>query len=80
MNLCQYKDVLGKPNEGFRKFRVFNISIVDTVLAIVLGLLLSKLFNMTKFNGILLSFLLSLIFHHIFCVDTTINRYFQSQI
>lgn len=74
MSLCQYKDALGKPNEGFRKYRIFDIAVVDTLLAIVLGLLLSKLLNTSKFNGILISFLLSIIFHRIFCVDTTINK------
>ena len=75
LNLCQYKDILGKPNEGIRKkLRLFNISIIDVLLTIVLGLLLARIFKLTKFNGILLSLLLSIIFHKIFCVETTINK------
>jgi hypothetical protein len=74
-NLCQYKDILGKPNEGIRQqLRIFNISIIDVLLTIVLGLLLARIFKLTKINGILLSLLLSIIFHKIFCVDTTINK------
>jgi len=75
LNLCQYKDILGKPNEGIRQqLRLFDISIIDVLLTIVLGLLLARIFKLTKFNGILLSFLLSIVFHKIFCVDTTINK------
>lgn len=73
--LCNYKDIFGKPNEGIRsRLRIFNISLIDVVLAIVLGLVLSKIFKLTKFNGILLSLLLGIIFHKIFCVETTISK------
>lgn len=73
--LCKYSNIFGKPNEGIRsKLRIFNISIIDTVLAIVLGLILSKIFKLTKFNGILLSFLLGVVFHRIFCVETTVSK------
>lgn len=79
LNLCQYKDILGKPNEGVRqKLRLFDISIIDVILTIILGLLLARIFKITKFNGVLVSFLLSIIFHKIFCVDTTINKLLNS--
>lgn len=74
LNLCKYKDLLGKPGEGLHSYRVFDIAILDTILTIVLGLLLAKIFNITKFHGILLSFLLGIVFHKIFCVETTINK------
>jgi hypothetical protein len=78
--LCQYKDILGKPNEGIRnQFRVFNISVIDVILTIVLGLLLAKIFKVTKFSGVILSFLLSILFHKIFCVDTTISKLLQEK-
>jgi len=73
-NLCQFKDALGKPGEGIRKYRIFDISVVDFVLAIVLGLLFAKIFKIKKINGVLISFLLGIISHKIFCVDTTINK------
>jgi len=79
LNLCQYKDILGKPNEGIRnQLRIFNISVVDVIGTIILGLILSKLFDLTNFNGILLAFLLSIIFHRLFCVDTTIIKWISS--
>lgn len=75
LNLCQYKDMFGKPNEGIRKtLRLFDISLVDTIPTIFLGLLLSKLLHTNKFNGILVAFILSIIFHKVFCVDSTIIK------
>jgi hypothetical protein len=77
-SLCQYNDLLGKPNEGLRsQLRVFNISVIDVVLTLVLGLVLSRIFRLTKFNGILLAFVLSVVFHKIFCVETTVSKFFN---
>lgn len=48
-DLCKYKDILGRPNEGVHSFRIFNIAIVDvllTILAAPSGIL--SIF--TKFN------------------------------
>jgi hypothetical protein len=75
VNLCQYKDILGKPNEGLRKsYRAFDISLVDLVPAILLGLLLASIFKISKLNGVLISLILGIIFHRLFCVETTIDK------
>lgn len=75
VNLCQYKDILGKPNEGLRKsYRVFDISLVDLVPAILLGLLIASIFKISKLNGVLISLILGIIFHRLFCVETTIDK------
>lgn len=74
MVLCKYKDIFGKPNEGIHKIRIFNIAVVDVLLTLVLGVILSKLLKLSTFTGILIAFLLGIIFHKIFCVDTTINK------
>lgn len=76
---CKYKDVFGKPNEGVHRFRVFNLAIVDVILTVFLGLLLSKFLKINKFSSILLSFGLGIIFHKIFCVDTTINKILKNK-
>ena len=74
MTLCEYKDLFGEPGKGIREWRIFNLSIVDFIGAIILGLILSKLFNTSKIGGVFLSFILGLIFHKLFCVETTLNR------
>lgn len=36
-DLCKYKDAIGKPNTGMRKkYRIFNIPILDTVVTLYL--------------------------------------------
>jgi len=73
-DLCKYKDILGKPNQGVHSFRIFNIAIVDVLLTILAAYILSIF---TKFNLIyttLLMFILGIISHRIFCVRTTIDK------
>lgn len=76
MDLCKYKDVFGKPGEGVHSLRLFDISVVDVVLTIFLGLLLAKIFKLNQFGGILLAFILAIVFHRLFCVETTVTKIF----
>jgi hypothetical protein len=74
LNLCQYKNILGKPNEGVHRFRIFDMAIFDIILTILLGLLLAKLLKINTLSGIVIAFGLGIIFHKIFCVETTLNK------
>lgn len=71
---CKYKDVFGKPNEGVRKFRIFNLSVVDVVPTILLGLAIGVYFKMPKSKGIAIAFAASVVFHAVFCVETTLVK------
>lgn len=72
--LCQYKNIFGKPGEGIHKYRVFNIAIVDTVLTIIVALLISYIFKTNIWITLIILFLLGIVFHKIFCVQTTIDK------
>jgi len=74
VDLCKYKDILGKPNQGIHSFRIFNIAIADVLLTILAAYILSIF---TKFNLIytlIFMFILGIISHRIFCVRTTIDK------
>lgn len=73
--LCKYKDILGKVKEGVHSYRLFNIAIVDVIFTI-LGAYIIYIFN-PKYNFLfilLFLFILGIILHRIFCVNTTINN------
>ncbi len=74
-SLCKYKNILGKVGEGIHSYKIFNISIVDVLLTI-LGAYIIHLFMPTyKFVNVLLClFLLGIILHRLFCVQTTIDK------
>lgn len=75
--------MLGKPNEGVHSYRIYNIAIVDVILTVVLALIIWGIFiwlNVMNFNigsfifVLLTLFIIGVILHKLFCVDTTINR------
>ena len=71
----QFADIFGKPNEGVHSYRIFNIAIVDVIATIGGALLISFLFKINFFLVLVVLFLLGIVLHRLFCVDTTINRF-----
>jgi hypothetical protein len=74
INLCKYKDILGKPREGPHSFRIFNFAIVDILLTILLAYILSIYTKYKFIYTLLFSFIFGIICHKIFCVKTTIDK------
>lgn len=71
---CDHRNMLGKPNEGIHKYRIFNIAIADTVLTIIAAYILSWLFKSNFWATLIILFLLGIILHRIFCVKTTVDK------
>ena len=72
--LCKYKDILGKPNEGIHKYRIFNIAIVDVLLTIFVAFIISFFSKINFFIILILLFIAGIILHRIFCVRTTVDK------
>jgi hypothetical protein len=73
MILCEYKDVFGKPEEGVHSLRMLNIAIVDLALTIMFAYWFARRYNYEfkyTFGAI---FILGIIAHRLFCVNTTVN-------
>lgn len=75
MSMCKYKNALGKPKEGIHKYRIFDISIVDLLLTIILSLIVSKIFRIKLWISFIIIFILGEFLHYLFCVDTTIIKF-----
>ena len=72
---CKYKESLGKLGEGVHSYRIFNIAIVDVFFTILLGYVINIFIpKYNIYNIILCIFILGILLHRIFCVDTTINN------
>lgn len=71
--LCKYRDILGKPNQGFHT-HIFGIAIMDVVATILIAVLLWKIFHVNLWLTILALFILAILVHRLFCVNTTINK------
>lgn len=73
LDLCNYKNALGVPNEGIHGYRLFGVAIVDVVMTIVGAYILSCLFKTKPLITIIFFFLLGIALHRLFCVRTTID-------
>jgi|688.fasta_scaffold1010800_1 hypothetical protein len=73
MSLCKYRDVLGKPKQGFHK-HFLGVAIGDLVGTILVCVLIWKIFHVNFWLVLLIALLLGIILHRIFCVNTTINK------
>jgi len=70
----KYSNIFGKPNEGLHSYRIMNIAIIDVILTIIGGFIISLYTKANFFLVIILLFLLGIIIHRLFCVNTTINK------
>lgn len=80
MYLCEYKNIFGKENEGVHSIRFFNVALVDLLLTLLAGAIISYF---TRINLILMWIILILvgiIVHRIFCVNTTLNKLIFGQV
>ena len=74
MNLCKYKNVLGKPGKGVHSLRFFGIAIFDVLLTIIAACIISYFFTHNFLLTLLVLFILGIILHRVFCVRTTIDK------
>jgi len=74
MNLCKYKDALGKPGVGIHSYRFFNIAIADVIMTFIGAFIISYFLNISFVWTSIFLFILGIILHRIFCVQTTIDK------
>lgn len=74
INLCKYKNMFGEPGTGAHSYRFWNIAVVDVILTILAGVILSWITGMTRVYSIITMFVLGIIAHRLFCVRTTVDK------
>ena len=78
--LCKFSKLFGEPKKNIHNIRIFDIAIIDVIFtilgSILIQFIIKKFFNINiHFLLYLFSlFLLGIIIHRIFCVNTTINK------
>lgn len=74
LNLCKYKNMFGIPGEGLRKYRIFDIAIMDTAVVIIFGILISYFTGYNLWITLAVLFISGIIAHRIFCVRTGVDK------
>ena len=73
MRLCKYRDILGKPREGFHSVRIFDFALYDILATLVLAFVVSYLTNINYWKSLVVIMLIVIFLHWLFCVDTKLN-------
>ena len=60
--------MFGKPREGGRAYRIFDIVIVDLIFTIIDGYIIANLLNWSKTKTIIGLFILRILMHRLFDV------------
>jgi hypothetical protein len=74
MDLCKYKNALGVPGKGIHSYRVFGVAIADVIMTIIAALLISFFFKTNLMYTVICLFLLGIVLHRLFCVQTTVDK------
>jgi len=74
IQLCKYKNLFGKPGEGLRKYRIFDIAIYDTIIVIIIGFLISYFTGYNLWITLSVLFISGIIAHRLFCVRTGVDK------
>lgn len=71
--LCKFKDILGKPGDGFHAPRCFGMACNDLLGSLALSVVISVVTDYPLWKTILCVGLGVIVIHRAFCVDTAIN-------
>jgi hypothetical protein len=74
LDLCKYKNILGKPGVGLRKYRIFDIAILDTAVVIVIGIIISRITGYNVWITLAVLFISGIVVHRMFCVRTGVDK------
>ena len=75
---CKYRHIFGKENEGVHSYRLFDIAIVDLIMTIILGIIISYFTKINVFLIIFLLILFSIYINYIFCVESKFVKLFKN--
>lgn len=71
---CKYKDLFGKPRECLRKYRIFDIAVMDVLVTMIIVYLLCLVTKLPYWYTLLFSFILGIFIHRLFCVRTGVDK------
>ena len=73
--LSQYKNILGKPNEGVHSVRLLETPVVDYIMSIFLAMMVTWITDIPLVIATIVVFIVGITFHVIFGISTPSTRY-----
>ena len=72
----KYSDIFGLPNTGAHSYRILDTAIIDYILTILLAIFLTHITKIPLVITTIFSFILGIILHILFGVETNTLKYF----
>ena len=72
MNLCDYKQTLGVPRQGFHEARIADLALNDIIGTIIIIIILVMWLGTNIITTTIGVFALATFLHWLFCVDTAL--------
>lgn len=70
----KYSNIFGEEKKGLHRFRIYDIAIIDVILTILAAIIISYYTKYKFFIILIILFILGIIMHYLFGVNTTINK------
>ena len=77
---AKYKDIFGKPGTGTHSYRILNIAVVDVSLTVISSFMISWLTGYSIRWVLLFMFILGIVLHRLFCVNSTVNKFIFGEV
>jgi hypothetical protein len=74
-NLCQYRNIFGKPNEGIHKTRFMSLAAMDLIGMILIIVFISYYWQTGLVSTTIIVSIITIIIHYLFCVPTAFNKF-----
>lgn len=71
---AKHSNIFGEPKTGFHSFRILDVAVGDLLGTAVISGLISYALDFNFFLVLLFFIVLGIIFHRLFCVNSTINK------
>lgn len=72
--LCKYKNLFGEPKKGIHSYRIYDIAVLDVLVTVFAGLIISYFTKINLFLVLIILFLSGIYVHKLFCVETTVDK------
>lgn len=72
--LCPYKNALGELGKGVHSVRFAGFAVFDTLATVAGGYAIARVSGKSVYESTLILFLLGIVLHRAFCVETTLDR------
>lgn len=73
---CTYRHVFGVEGKGIHSIRMLDIALVDALMSLLVGVFIAYYFELDLYKTWASIFVIGILFHRLFCVNTTINKLF----